>query len=117
LATKSDGKQIRVWTGPDSDLPTRFNAGPPAYRDGVGSDTEHTTDIEMNAKRQAIRMEAVCSGSAPLVTMMQPTHLRNGDDVSSVWRLDRSGLRAVFLQRQMGAAAMIIVREAFEVPA
>ena len=24
--------------------------------------------------------------------------LRNGDDASSVWRLDRSGLRAVFLQ-------------------
>lgn len=48
---------------------------------------------------------------------MQPTHLRNGDDVSSVRRLDRSGLRAVFLQRQMGAAAMLIVHEAFEVPA
>ena len=41
-----------------------------ACRDGVGSYTGHTTDVEVNAQRQMIRMEAVCSGSAPLVTMM-----------------------------------------------
>ena len=59
--------------------------------------------------------QAARSGSAPLAPMVQPTHLWNGDDPSGVWRLNRSGLRAVLLERQMGAAAMVVFREAFEV--
>jgi hypothetical protein len=46
------------------------------------------------------------SGSAPLVPMVQPTAYRNGDDPSSVWQLDRSGLRAVLVQRQMSVDDM-----------
>jgi hypothetical protein len=38
-----------------------------------------------------------------------------GHDPPSVWWLNWSGLRAVLLQRQMGAAAMVVFREAFAV--
>ena len=84
-------------------------------RERIGSAIEHTTNFEINAARQVIRTEAVRSGCAPFVPMMQPTDLRNGDDPSSVWRLDRSGFRTVFVQRQMCAAPMIIFEEPFEV--
>ena len=56
------------------------------------------------------------SGRASLVTMMQPTDLRNGNDPSTIWRLDRSRLRGVFLKRQVGPAAMVIISEACEMP-
>jgi len=42
---------------------------------------------------------------------MEPTHLRNRDDPSSAWRLDRPGLRAVLRQCQMRPAPVIVVDE------
>jgi hypothetical protein len=45
------------------------------------------------------------------VTMMEPTHLRNRDDPSSSWRLDRPGLRAVLRQCQMRPAPVRVVDE------
>src|SRR5829696_7171180 len=81
--------------------------------DRASTDIEHTTNFDINTRRQVVLMEVVlmevvCSGGAPLITMMQPTNFRNRNDPSSVWRLDRSGFRAVFLQRQVCAAAMVI---------
>ena len=58
--------------------------------------------------------QVACSSGSPLVPVVQPTNLPNGNDLSSVWRLNRPGLGAVFLQRQVCAAAMIIFREALE---
>ena len=55
------------------------------------------------------------SGRAPLVSMMQSADFRNGDDRSGVWRLDRSVLRAIFLQRQVRPAPMIVTNEALDV--
>src|SRR5262245_9761169 len=62
-----------------------------------------------------IPMEPVCSGSASLVPMMQSTDLWDCNDWSAIRRLDRSRLRAVFLQRKMGAATVVILNEAFQV--
>src|SRR5271170_4291352 len=47
--------------------------------------------------------------------MMEPTHLRNRDDRSRSWPLDRSGLRTVFLQSQVRSASMIVVDEVLKV--
>jgi hypothetical protein len=55
------------------------------------------------------------SGGAPLVTMMEPAQLRNRDDPSPRWRVDRLGLRAVLLQCQMRSAPMVVVAEAVQV--
>jgi hypothetical protein len=53
------------------------------------------------------------SGRAPLVTVMQAADLRNGKDPSSICGLDRSGLRGVILQRQVGPGPMVIGSEVF----
>ena len=45
------------------------------------------------------------------MTMMEPTHLRNRDDPSSSWQLDRPGLRAVLRQCQMRPAPVRVVDE------
>ena len=46
--------------------------------------------------------------------MMQSTNLRDRDDPASSGRLHSTRLRAVFLQCQMCAAAMVIIKEHFE---
>src|SRR5262245_21189176 len=88
----------------------------PCRRAWLDSIRLRTEDAKLVHSGEENRMQVVCSGRATLITMMQSTHLRNGDDPSSVWCLDRSRLRAVFLQCQVCAAAMIIFREAFQVP-
>ena len=82
-------------------------AGPSRFR------TEEAKSIHSGTTMQ---VAGGVSGSAPLVPMVQPANLRNGDDPSSTWRLNRSRLRAVFLQCQMGPAAMVIINEQFEMP-
>ena len=70
---------------------------------------------EMIGSGRRMRMAVVSSDSAPLVMMMQSANFRDGDDPSGIWRLDRSGLRAVVLQRQVRRAVMVISNEAFEI--
>src|SRR5215472_5089349 len=53
---------------------------------------------------------------APFVSMMQPTQDRDRHDPATLWRLDRSGLRTIFLQRQVNSVPMIIIHECVEVP-
>lgn len=47
--------------------------------------------------------------------MMGPAQLRNRDNPSRRWRLDRLGLRAVLPQSQMSSARMVVVDEAVQV--
>jgi len=123
LPTKCEEKRKNGFaTGTCSTLifRTGITTGRMRGADRASTDIEHTTNFDINTRRQVVLMEVVlmevvCSGGAPLITMMQPTNFRNRDDPSSVWGLDRSRLRTVFLQRQMCAAAMVIVRETFEV--
>ena len=118
LPTKCEEKRKNGFaTGTCSTLifRTGITTGRRRGADRASTDIEHTTNFDINTRRQVVLMEVVCSGGAPLITMMQPTNFRNRNDPSSVWRLDRSGFRAVFLQRQVCAAAMVIVGEAFEV--
>ncbi len=118
LPTKCEEKRKNGFaTGTCSTLifRTGITTGRRRGADRASTDIEHTTNFHINTRRQVVLMEVVCSGGAPLITMMQPTNFRNRNDPSSVWRLDRSGFRAVFLQRQVCAAAMVIVGEAFEV--
>ena len=49
--------------------------------------------------------------------MMQSTNLRDRDDPAGIGRLHTAGLRAVLLQCQMCPAAMVIIKEHFEIPA
>src|SRR6516225_11869534 len=56
------------------------------------------------------------SGGAPLVSVMQPAQHRYRDDPAKLQRLDRSGLRSIFLQCQVDTVPMIIVHECPEVP-
>lgn len=47
--------------------------------------------------------------------MMESAQLRNRDDPSPRWRMDRFGLRAVIPQSQMSSAPMVVVDEAVQV--
>ena len=48
--------------------------------------------------------------------MMQPAYHRYRHDPATLRRLNRSGLRSIFRQRQVNAVPMIIVHERLEVP-
>ena len=48
---------------------------------------------------------------------MQSTDLRNRNDPASIGPLHTARLRAVLLQCQMCPAAMVIIKEHFEIPA
>ena len=41
--------------------------------------------------------------------MVKPADLRNRDHLAAVWRLDRASIRAVFVERQMGPRAVIVI--------
>ena len=41
--------------------------------------------------------------------MVKPADLRNRDYLAAVWRLDGASFRAVFVERQMGPRAVIII--------
>jgi hypothetical protein len=49
------------------------------------------------------------SGSEPFVAMMQTTDLRNGHDSSHPAWLDGATVRAILIERQMRAGALVIV--------
>ena len=51
----------------------------------------------------------VSSGREAFVTMVQTTDLWNGDHLPSVWRMNRTGIRAVLSQRQMRSGSVIVV--------
>ena len=53
---------------------------------------------------------------AALVSMMQPAQHWCRDDPARLRRLDRPGLRGIFLQCQVNAVPMIIFHECLEVP-
>ena len=53
---------------------------------------------------------------APLVSVMQPAQHRYRYDPARLRRLDRSGLRSIFLQCQVNAVLMVILHECLEVP-
>src|SRR5688572_2732956 len=75
------------------------------------------TIIYARKQRKLLGSELVSSGGATLVPMMQSTDLRDRDDPASIGWLHTAGLRAVFLQCQMCPAAMVIIKEHFEMPA
>jgi hypothetical protein len=41
--------------------------------------------------------------------MEKTSDLRNGDYLAAVWRLDGAGIRAVFVERQMGLRVVIVI--------
>src|SRR5215471_14620498 len=53
---------------------------------------------------------------APLVSVMQPAQHWDRYDPARLWRLDRTGLRSIFLQCQVNAVLMVIIHECLEVP-
>src|SRR6516162_11707666 len=53
---------------------------------------------------------------APLVSVMQPAQHWYRYDPARLRRLDRSGLRSIFLQCQVNAVLMVIFHECLEVP-
>src|SRR5262245_38334240 len=55
-------------------------------------------------------------GGAQLVSVMQPAQHRYRDDPARLRRLDRSGLRSIFLQCQVNAVLMVVFHECLEVP-
>ncbi len=54
------------------------------------------------------KVRRIGSGGQPLVTMMQAADQRKGDDLPGAARLDWPGDRAVLVQRQVRARAVII---------
>ena len=41
--------------------------------------------------------------------MVKPADSRNRHHLAAVWRLDEASIRAVFVERQMGARALIVI--------
>ena len=69
-----------------------MKTGPQSRSDTPGTDIEYTTSFDINTGWQVVLVELVCSGSAPLITMMQPTNFRHRDDPSSVWAVGSDGI-------------------------
>ena len=60
----------------------------------------------------AVRDRAVLeigSGGEAFVALVKPADLRNRDHLAAVWRLDGASIRAVFVERQMGSRAVIVI--------
>jgi hypothetical protein len=51
-----------------------------------------------------VRSPACVSRSASFVAMMQTTDLREGNDLARGWRMDRTGLRAILVEREIRPA-------------
>jgi len=49
------------------------------------------------------------SGGEAFVALVKATDLRNRDHLAAVWRLDGASIRAVFVQRQMGARVVLVI--------
>jgi hypothetical protein len=49
------------------------------------------------------------SGGEAFVALMKPADLRNRDHLAAVRRLDWASIRAIFVEREMGPRAMIVV--------
>src|ERR1019366_7509510 len=49
------------------------------------------------------------SGGESFVAMVKPADLRNRDHLAAVRRLDGASIRAVFVERQMGARVVIVI--------
>ena len=49
------------------------------------------------------------SGGEAFVALVKATDLRNRDQLAAVWRLNGASIRAVFVERQMGPRAVIVI--------
>ena len=49
------------------------------------------------------------SGGEAFIAMVKPADLRNGDHLASVGRLDGANIRALFVEREMGPRAVIVI--------
>ncbi len=49
------------------------------------------------------------SGGEAFVALMKPADLRNRDHLAAVRGLDGASIRAIFVERQMGARAVIVI--------
>jgi hypothetical protein len=58
--------------------------------------------------RERVRSPAGVSRSASFVAMMQTTDLREGNDIAHGWRMYRTGLWAILVEREMRPALVII---------
>jgi hypothetical protein len=54
-------------------------------------------------------LESESSGEA-FVALVKPADLRNRDHLAAAWWLDGASIRAVFVERQMGARVVIYKR-------
>lgn len=57
------------------------------------------------------------SGGEALVALMKPADLRNRDHLAAIRRLDGARIRAVFVERQMGPRAVIVIEVRGQDPA
>ena len=57
------------------------------------------------------------SGGEAFVALVKPADLRNRDHLAAVRRLDGASIRAVFVERQMGARAVIVIDVPVQDPA
>ena len=57
------------------------------------------------------------SGGEAFVALMKATDLRNRDHLAAVRRLGGAGIRAVFVERQMGPRAVIVIDVPVQDPA
>lgn len=72
-------------------------------------------DSQWQRREEALGRHLVGSGDSTHIAMVQSANLRDSDDSPGLRRLDRSWLRAVFLQCQVCPAALVIIKEAPEV--
>ena len=72
--------------------------------------------IDLARKQSKLASELLSSGGPALVAMMQSTDLRDCDDSASICCLDWPRLRTVLGQCQMCPAAMVVIKEHFEMP-
>jgi hypothetical protein len=97
-------------------LMSRQSAGNTAgqHLDEIGPALKITDHLRPQAKETPSGL--VSSGGVTLVAMMQSTDLRVCDDSASIRRLHTARFRAVLLQCQMCPAAMVPIKEHFELP-
>ena len=83
---------------------------------GAGCPTaERVKNLEMCSRIHLeagvrVRRPASVSRSASFVAMMQTADLREGNDLARGWRMYRTGLWAIFVEREMRPALVIILK-------
>ena len=64
---------------------------------------------QLGADEQELAASPISRGST-LIAMMQTADLREGNNLARGWRMYRSGLRAILVEREMRPALVIILK-------